>query len=295
MQALLSRKDAHVAELEVRAQTRIANLEQEHRVAVERLQELLDQAMKDSSSASLARRASSSPADATKRGFERVGRLAAAMSDDLLTAIQTAKETAHAVLDVVASGSAGHEQAHKTLQAIDRCGELSRHLFRLSSRHASQGIRVDLAQLVRQQEPLLHHLAGPDIELQFDLAPGLSSMELDAQDVTQVLTTLIVAARDALPLGGMIRVGTAYQHRAHDASPDAARGAERPRPLMLGVTAKGYGIRPVSSSTCEEVTSRCGGTLTTVIEPNVSWTLIAMLPGGIADIIESQEDLTRTA
>jgi signal transduction histidine kinase len=222
------------------------------------------------------------------------------MSDDLLSAIQTARETARAVLDVLPAGSDGHTQAQKTLDAVEKCNELARHLFRLSSRHASQNSRVDLTQLVRHQEALLHHLAGPDVELQFDLAVGLSSTELDAQDVTQVLTSLIVAARDALPLGGVIRIGTAYQHRAHDTNPDAARGAERPRPLMLGVTAKGYGIRPVSSATCEEVTSRCGGTLTTVIEPNVSWTLIAMLPGGVADTIDAHDDqhhsdLTRTA
>jgi len=225
------------------------------------------------------------------------------MSDDLLAAIQTARDTARAVIEVLPAGSDGHGQALKTLEAVEKCNELARHLFRLSSRHNSQTSRVDLTQLVRHQEALLHHLAGPDIELQFDLALGLSSTELDAQDVTQVLTSLIVAARDALPLGGVIRIGTAYQHRAHDTNPDAARGAERPRPLMLGVTAKGYGIRPVSSATCEEVTSRCGGTLTTVIEPNVSWTLIAMLPGGVADTIEDHahdaqphhSDLTRTA
>jgi PAS domain S-box-containing protein len=307
LQIELGRRDAHVSEVEVRAQTRIADIEQEHRLAVERLQELLEQAMRESTAPSpasggpLTRTGASgsggSQADATKRGFERVGRLATAMSDDLLAAIQTAKETAQAVIDVLPQGSAGHEQAKKTLESVHRCEELARHLFRLSSRHASQNTRVDLAQLVRHQEQLLHHLAGPDIELQFDLAVGLSSTELDAQDVTQVLTSLIVAARDALPLGGVIRIGTAFQHRAQDSNPDAARGAERPRPLMLGVTAKGYGIRPVSSATCEEVASRCGGTLTTVIEPNVSWTLIAMLPGGVADAIGSAEhgDLTRSA
>jgi PAS domain-containing protein len=311
LQQAIGRKDAQVAELELRAQTRISAIEQEHRVAVERLQELLEQAMKDSTASSpspasggpLARTGSSgvSQVDATKRGYERVGRLATAMSDDLLAAIQTARDTARAVLEVLPAGSEGHNQALKTIEAVEKCNELARHLFRLSSRHASQTSRVDLTQLVRHQEALLHHLAGPDIELQFDLALGLSSTELDAQDVTQVLTSLIVAARDALPLGGVIRVGTAYQHRAHDTNPDAARAAERPRPLMLGVTAKGYGIRPVSSATCEEVTSRCGGTLTTVIEPNVSWTLIAMLPGGVADPVETHDtqshhsDLTRTA
>jgi PAS domain S-box-containing protein len=307
LQQEIVRRDAHVSEVEVRAQTRIADIEQEHRLAVERLQELLEQAMKETPAPSpasggpLMRTGASgsgvSQVDATKRGFERVGRLATAMSDDLLAAIQTAKETAQAVIDVLPPGSAGHEQAKKTIESVHRCEELARHLFRLSSRHASQNQRVDLAQLVRHQEQLLHHLAGPDVELQFELAVGLSSTELDAQDVTQVLTSLIVAARDALPLGGVIRVGTAFQHRAQDSNPDAARGAERPRPLMLGVTAKGYGIRPVSSATCEEVTSRVGGTLTTVIEPNVSWTLIAMLPGGVADAIGAGEhgDLTRSA
>jgi PAS domain S-box-containing protein len=289
LQAAVARKDGQVRDLEQRTHARMMELEQEHRVAVDRLQELLNQAIKDSQSGSTRGGAG---ADSTRRGAERVGRLAAAMAGDLPAAADAATEAARAVLAALPPGSAGREPAEKTLEVVQRSQEMARHLLRMSTRYMGQATRVDLSYLVRQQESLLHHLAGPDIELQFDLAGGLTSAELDTQDVTQVLTSLTVAARDALTLGGAIRIATTAQRA--EAAEAAARG-DHPRPLVLAVTARGYGIRPVSSATCEEVTARCGGLLTTVIEPNVSWTLMAMLPGGLTQDLESREDLTKTA
>jgi PAS domain S-box-containing protein len=291
LQASLVRKDAHVADLEQRARIRVTELEQEHRVAVERLQELLEQALKDSQAASASSRGAG--ADAAKRGAERVGRLAAAMAVDLNGAAEAAAETSRAVLAAMPQGMHGREHAEKTLETVQRCAELARHLLRMSTRYMGQSSRIDVSHLVRQQEALLQHLAGPDIELQFDLTGGLSSAELDGQDLTQVLTSLTVTARDALPLGGAIRIMTTAQRQEPG---DASTRTEPLRPLVLAVTARGYGIRPVSSSTCEDVTARCGGLLTTVIEPNVSWTLMAMLPGGLAQELEAaHQDLSRSA
>jgi PAS domain-containing protein len=291
LQASLVRKDAHVADLEHRARMRVTELEQEHRVAVERLQQLLEQALKDSQASTASSRGAG--ADGAKRGAERVGRLAAAMAVDLNGAAEAAAETSRAVLAVLPQGAPGRDHAEKTLETVQRCAELARHLLRMSTRYMGQSSRIDVSALVRQQEALLQHLAGPDIELQFDLTGGLSSSELDAQEVTQVLTSLTVTARDALPLGGAIRITTTSQRQD---PADAAPRTEPLRPLVLAVTARGYGIRPVSSSTCEDVTARCGGLLTTVIEPNVSWTLMAMLPGGLAQELEAAHaDLSRSA
>lgn len=301
LQSTLTRKQAETLDVERRAQARITELEREHRTVSVRLQELLEQASKESVDA--ARGLGAEPA---RRGSERIGRLAAAMAGDLHAAVGTAAEAVKALASLVnAHGGAHREAADRALDTILRCGELARHLLRLSARYMSQSARVDLGHLVRQQDALLHHLAGPDIELHFELASGLVSSDFDSQDITHVLTSLMVAARDALPLGGAIRVSTASQrvdnashdHGAHDQGQGQSRRdarPERPRPLMLSVTAKGYGIRPVPSTTCEEVTERCGGLLTTVIEPNVSWTLTAMLPGSVSDADEI-EDLTRSA
>jgi signal transduction histidine kinase len=215
------------------------------------------------------------------------------MAVDLNGAAEAAAETSRAVLAVMPQGAPGRDNAEKTLETVQRCAELARHLLRMSTRYMGQSSRIDVSHLVRQQEALLQHLAGPDIELQFDLTGGLSSAELDAQEVTQVLTSLTVTARDALPLGGAIRITTTAQR--HDLA-EASTRTEPVRPLVLAVTARGYGIRPVSSSTCEDVTARCGGLLTTVIEPNVSWTLMAMLPGGLAQELEAAHaDLSRSA
>ncbi len=144
------------------------------------------------------------------------------MAVDLNGAAEAAAETSRAVLAVLPQGAPGRDHAEKTLETVQRCAELARHLLRMSTRYMGQSSRIDVSALVRQQEALLQHLAGPDIELQFDLTGGLSSAELDAQEVTQVLTSLTVTARDALPLGGAIRITTTSQrHDPVDAAPRA--------------------------------------------------------------------------
>ena len=53
---------------------------------------------------------------------------------------------------------------------------------------------------------MLRQLAGPDIDLRFELAPSLPPVECDADELAGLLSTLVVTVRGALPLGGSIRV-----------------------------------------------------------------------------------------
>ncbi len=296
LQSVLTKRSDDASAAEARTQARVAEMAQAHKVEADRLQRALDQAIAREAQASqaLATVRSQAPQEQRqrRRGPERVGQLASAMATDLNAAVDKVAEAVRRFISEVPQELAAREQAEVAVQTARKAGELAKHLLKLSSRYMTHTESIDLSQVVRAQEPLLHQLLGGDIEVHFDLENGLLSSELDAQEAGQVLTTIAVTARDALPLGGVLRIVTGS---GRPETPEQASRYKNGRPLMLAVTAQGYGIRPVSSATCEDVISRCGGLLSTIIEPNVAWTLIATLPGDALEPLAPSLDLTRTA
>ena len=182
-------------------------------------------------------------------------------------------EDARRLLGELPDGTTSRARAEQTLQTANRAGQLVRHLLRLSERESRMIPRVEVSALVRSNEALLRQLAGADIDLRFELAAGLPHVECDAEEVVQVLSTLIVTVRGALPLGGVIRVSTA----------DRGRGDGRRRgdtALVLTVTAEGYGMVPVPTAGCEEVGHPHRRRLLVVHRPNQA---VNVPPGDSAD------------
>jgi CheY-like chemotaxis protein len=58
-------------------------------------------------------------------------------------------------------------------------------------------------------EDLIRRLVGPEIRLEFSLAPDLGNIRADAAQMGQVVMNLVVNARDAMPGGGAIIFETA--------------------------------------------------------------------------------------
>jgi CheY-like chemotaxis protein len=67
---------------------------------------------------------------------------------------------------------------------------------------------LDLNAAVAAIFPLLQRLVGPFIRLELALETRGAWAVLDAEELEQILVNLVVRARDALPLGGAIRIAT---------------------------------------------------------------------------------------
>lgn len=98
------------------------------------------------------------------------------------------------------------EEVHK---AGMRATTLTRQLLAFSRQQMLQPIVLDLNRIVANIENLLARLLREDIQLELLPAPLPSYVYADAGQIDQVITNLVVNARDAMPNGGSLIIETA--------------------------------------------------------------------------------------
>lgn len=262
------------------ARQRTASMERDHLEAIARLHKQIEETREF--------QAAASARPATERGRrrpgERLGQLASAMANDLHGIVNGMADEARRLLAELPDGSNVRAQAEQSLQTANRAGQLVRHLLRLSEREARATGGSDPNGIVRANEPMLRQLAGPDIDLRFELAPSLPSVECDGDELSGVLSTLMVTVRGALPLGGSIRVTT------HPPRKDGGR-RRNDASMTLSLIAEGYGMVPVPTTVCDEVVTRSGGTFGAQVDlKGGTTTFTAYLP-----VDQSAEGVTNIA
>jgi len=100
---------------------------------------------------------------------------------------------------------------------------------------------------------------GADIDLKIELGPsGVISAGED--DVDHLVTALVLSARDLLPVGGLLTIGTrrAEPGQVNADQPDGSATGH----FLLTVKASGFGVQPAQvTSALELVVQRCAGEL----------------------------------
>ncbi|MGZ8474555.1 MAG: PAS domain S-box protein [Candidatus Deferrimicrobiaceae bacterium] len=173
--------------------------------------------------------------------MEAVGRLAGGVAHDfnnLLTAISGYSDL---LLHRLPAYSTLRRDVEEIRRAGDRAAGLTRQLLAFSRRQLLQPKVLDLNTVVTTMELMLRRLIGEDIELSTDLSPSLGRVECDPGQVEQVIVNLAVNARDAMPGGGRITIGTVDV----DLSPSyaGAHPGVRPGPhVLLSVADTGQGM-----------------------------------------------------
>lgn len=116
--------------------------------------------------------------------------------------------------------------------SLERTGERIRQLLTFAREQPAAPAALDLNALVHEVTTLMRpSLAG--LEVKLDLAPDLPRVRVDPAQAQHAVINLVVNARDAMPEGGTLAIGTA-------SLPD---GAE-PGWVRLTVSDSGAGIAP---------------------------------------------------
>ena len=172
-----------------------------------------------------------------------VGQLAAGIAHDfnnVLTAILGYSDLLVKSLD---PQSPLRRDAEEITRASGRAASLTRQLLAFSRKQVLQVQVLDLNVIISNTERMLRRLVGEDIEVVTDMDPLLSRIKADAGQMEQVIMNLAVNARDAMPHGGRLVIGTS---ETHVDSAECARNAHA-RPghfVCLSVQDTGEGMRP---------------------------------------------------
>jgi signal transduction histidine kinase len=92
------------------------------------------------------------------------------------------------------------------LAGVDRAAKVVRSLLNLARRRSDRSEKVDVKERLYSLEGLLCESLAPRSRVVFDLAPGLWSIEADANSFELAMLNLAVNARDAMVGGGTLRI-----------------------------------------------------------------------------------------
>jgi PAS domain S-box-containing protein len=140
--------------------------------------------------------------------MEAIGRLAAGVAHDfnnILTIIQ-----GHTALMIKKFPTEPrlNESLKQIGGAAERAANLVRQLLAFSRRQVMQPKTLDLNETVRNMARMLNRMLGEDIVLEFNCDGTLPPIMADVGMIEQVILNLVVNARDAMPVGGRVLIGT---------------------------------------------------------------------------------------
>jgi hypothetical protein len=175
--------------------------------------------------------------------MEAVGQLAGGIAHDFNNLLVAIIGYSELLLERVADQADIAADIQEIKNAGERASRLTSQLLAFSRKQAVVPRIVDLNQVIRDMDRMLSRLIAADVTLEITAAPSLARTKVDPSQVEQVLVNLVVNARDAMPRGGRLRVGTA--NVVLDAA--FARhhvGAVPGRYVALTVTDGGSGMKP---------------------------------------------------
>ena len=126
-------------------------------------------------------------------------------------------------------------------QAAERGAQLTAQMLAFSRRQRLEPRAVDLNETVASMRDLLQSTMGGSVALDTILQPGLWPAMIDPTQIELVILNLAINARDAMDVGGSLKVET-----ANVVLPAATRADEPPAGeyVMVSVTDTGSGMGP---------------------------------------------------
>ena len=144
--------------------------------------------------------------------LDAIGCLAGGVAHDFNNLLTIITSYAELALDEAPPQTALHTRIREVLTATGRAAELTRQLLAFS-RKQPQSLRVvDLNSVVGNIVNTLRRLVGEDIEISFVADPEIAPVRVDPVQIEQILMNLASNARDAMPQGGMLLIGTRRAH-----------------------------------------------------------------------------------
>ena len=175
--------------------------------------------------------------------LDAVGRLAGGVAHDFNNLLSVINGYSEILADTVAENPKARKEVAEIHQAGQRASTLVRQLLAFGRRQTLDRQVISLNQLIRENFDILRRLLTPDKTLQLALDDSVANVRVDPGQLQQVLLNLTINARDAVPPGGQVTLGTSSREilpRRRRRMPEIPPG----RYVVLTVSDNGTGMDP---------------------------------------------------
>jgi two-component system, cell cycle sensor histidine kinase and response regulator CckA len=140
--------------------------------------------------------------------MEAIGRLSGGIAHDFNNLLGVIIGYSGVLRKALGADNTLCEHALEIEKAGQRAASLTKQLLAFSRQQVLTPAVLNLNTLATDMERMLPRLLGEDIEVSLALDPELGSVKADQSQIVQVIMNLAVNARDAMPSGGRLRIGT---------------------------------------------------------------------------------------
>ncbi len=140
--------------------------------------------------------------------MEAIGHLAGGIAHDFNNLLTAIGGNASLALTDAEPDAPLYTLLTEITKAVDSAANLTRQLLTFSRQQIISPRVLNLNDVVMHIRNMLRRLLGEDLELATRLAPDLGHVRIDMSQAEQILINLAVNARDAMPDGGRLTIGT---------------------------------------------------------------------------------------
>jgi hypothetical protein len=163
----------------------------------------------------------------------------------------------------------------EAIQALSRTQAVLAQLAGFARRRARRPALRDLRALLEQISPVLVHVIGDDVTWTMETGDAPLHASLDASELEQCLAAIVTQGREALPLGGQMKLS--LMPFMQEGVVEEGRGA-RPE-IVIAIELQGYGLQPiVVPPTVQTQVMRLGAELATEQPDHLTTRLVLRLP-----------------
>ncbi|MBI5248557.1 MAG: PAS domain S-box protein [Desulfomonile tiedjei] len=140
--------------------------------------------------------------------MEAIGTLAGGIAHDFNNLLTIILGYSDLMLSETDKEAHNYEDLEKVVHAARTAGDMIQSILAFSRRTESKPLPIDLNRVVEKLQQMLSRLIPRTIEVEVNLASDLPITNADPSQIEQILMNLAVNARDAMPAGGRLIIGT---------------------------------------------------------------------------------------
>lgn len=140
--------------------------------------------------------------------MEAVGTLAGGIAHDFNNLLQAIKGYTQLMLMEAQEDTVQYNDLKEVESSTNRAAELTQQLLTFSRKVESKRRPININQIVENSMKLILRTIPKMIEVNLDLTEDLNIVNADAAQIEQIILNLAVNARDAMPDGGQLTIGS---------------------------------------------------------------------------------------